>query len=265
MPLGLFDAVTAGTALAGYTLGRSRGLAWQVCGLLTLLGGGCCATVLSRPLGPVFREGVAGQLLAWIVVYAVVAACLYVLTLKLKRRIDELEYEELDRRFGGLLGAVKALAAFGVVVVAAVSLSPGIGRAVKASASGQALRALVHELRPLVPEAMHDAFGPWLDAVEQGDAPAATPARGAAPDDGLRAGPPARPTPEGPASEPPRVTPAGAGVTTPAGTGSTRDRVADDGAVRPPPRRSPPPVGPSPPDPFDPDALPPDPLSPPRR
>lgn len=249
---GVFDVVTLAVGAVGYALGRSRGLVWQISGLLTLIGGGLCATVLSRPLGRQFADGVAGRFAAWVLVYAVVATCLYVLTLRFKSRIKELEYEELDRRFGGMLGVIKALAVFALVTIVAAALSPRLAEKVKDSVSGQALRALVHELRSALPDQIHDAFGPWLDAVDQ--PPAAPPSTTRWPEaeppvaaDRVVAAPPTSP-PSSAATPPPAAPPAP----------PVREVVVDDDRL-PPPR----PVI-DPPDPFDTSRDPPDPLAPPR-
>ncbi len=203
MPVGIYDLFTVAVGVAGYLIGRHRGLVWQVSGIVTLLLGGLCATVLSRPLGGVFAEGLLGRFVAWVVVYAVVAICLYVLSLRLKHRIEEMEFDELDRRFGGALGAFKGLLAFGVVTLVALGLSSSVKAAVEGSASGRALRAVVHELRPLVPERVYDALGPWADDEPE---PAPQPVLPAlpAPDPGpAAAGASGRRTPS-PRSETPR-------------------------------------------------------------
>lgn len=264
MAPGVFDVVTLAVGAVGYLLGRSRGLVWQASGLVTLVGGGVCATVLSRPLGQQFADGVAGRFVAWVAVYAVVALCLYVLTLKFKNKIKELEYDELDRRFGGLLGVIKALAVFALVTIVAAALGPRLADKVKASVSGQALRALVRELRPALPEQIHDAFGPWLDAV---DAPApADPAPTRWPD----AERPMTPTPERIVTAPTREAPPGEATSPPPAAPLSPPPPAADHDLRTPrPWRPAPPSTPSPaptqvPDPFDFSRDPPDPLAPPR-
>lgn len=197
MVVGVYDLLTLGIGFAGYALGRSRGLAWQASGLVTLVGGGLCATALATPLGPAFAEGVAGRFAAWIVVYVAVATCLYVITLRFKHKLKELEYDELDKRFGGLFGALKGLLVFAVITLVSAGLSQRIAGAVKRSACGQALRALVHEVRPALPEQVHDAFGPWLDPMDGGPG-APTPPAPRWPTDERSPGPGptgARPTP----------------------------------------------------------------------
>lgn len=217
MVVGVYDLLTLGIGFAGYALGRSRGLAWQASGLATLVGGGLCATALATPLGPAFAEGVAGRFAAWIVVYVAVATCLYVITLRFKHKLKELEYDELDKRFGGLFGAIKGLLVFAVITLVSAGLSQRIAGAVKRSACGQALRALVHEVRPALPEQVHDAFGPWLDPMDGGPGATTPPAprwptdeRSPAPR--TEAPPPAprteaRPTPPGPVAPTPPTPP----------------------------------------------------------
>ena len=195
---GVVDLLALAVAGIGYALGRSKGFAWQLSGLLTLLGGGFCATILSRPLAPACGGGLLGRFVAWIVVYALVAICLYVLTLRFRHRLKELELDELDRRFGGLLGGIKSLSMFALVLLVAVPLSPPVAKAVKGSFYGRALRGLVHELRALLPERIHEGFGPWLDAVDPALGP--TQAQVTEP-------PPARPDPPAPPPAPPAPVP----------------------------------------------------------
>lgn len=265
------DLVTLAVGAAGYMLGHGKGLAWQVSGLLTLLGGGACATVLSRPLAPVFSTGVAGRFVAWIVVYAVVAVCLYLLTLRFRHRLKEMELDELDRRFGGMLGAAKALAVFALLALVAVPLSPPIARVVKPSLTGLALRGVVHELRGLLPEKIHEGFGPWLDAVDP--APAGTPAQAATPPSRpapppAPPPPPVRPTPpSAPATSPP--TPPIAPPATPPAAPSRATPDPPTLPVRPlfpdeEPAPEPDTAEHELEDPFDPSRVPPDPLAPPR-
>jgi uncharacterized membrane protein required for colicin V production len=160
VPIGVFDALTVAVAAISYGLGRKKGLVWQLSGVATLILGGICATVLARPVGALFGDGILTRFAAWVLVYALVAICLYVLSLKLKHRIEKLEFDELDQRFGGVLGAFKGLFAFGVLVLVASGISTNIATAVRESASGQALLVLVDELRPVVPERVASALFP---------------------------------------------------------------------------------------------------------
>ena len=164
-PLGIFDALTFVVAVASYAIGRKRGLVWQLSGVATLLVGGACATILARPLGGLFAEGIVGRFAAWVTIYALVAICLYVLSLKLKHRIEKLEFDELDQRFGGLLGVFKGLFAFAILTLVAAGLSTGVALAVRESASGRALLVIVDELRPVVPERIADALFPAAEAT----------------------------------------------------------------------------------------------------
>jgi uncharacterized membrane protein required for colicin V production len=158
--LGVFDVVTAVVAAVGYGIGCKRGLVWQLSGILTLVVGGACATILCQPLGPLILDGLLGRFVAWVGIYAVVAVCLYLLSLRLKHRLEDMELDELDERFGGMLGVFKALLVFGIIVLIAVGVSDRVAGAVRASASGRALHAVVHELRPYFPELIDRALQP---------------------------------------------------------------------------------------------------------
>lgn len=172
VPIGVFDALTVAVAAISYGLGRKKGLVWQLSGVVTLLVGGVCATVLAKPVGSLFGEGILVTFAGWVLVYALVAICLYVLSLKLKHRIEKLEFDELDQRFGGVLGAFKGLFAFAILVLVASGLSTNIATAVRGSASGQALLFLVDELRPVVPERVSSALFPGESAAVPSPEPA---------------------------------------------------------------------------------------------
>ncbi len=255
--LGIFDLVTVAVGTIGYLIGRSRGLVWQLSGIATLVVGGLSATVLARPLGAKLGAGpLLGPFAAWVIVYAVVAVCLYVLSLRLKHRIEELEFDELDKRFGGALGAFKGLAVFAVVTLIAVALSARVEAAVKGSASGQALRAIVHELRPLLPERVHEAFGPYLDPVTDPE-PAPQPTA------------PAEPAPPAPKPDPGPARPVAsgaAGAATPPAPQPVNEPLPPLEYPEVPLPAGPTPAAPAEPDdPFDTSNDPPDPLAPPPR
>ena len=247
--LGLYDLLTLIVGAVGYAIGRKRGLVWQLSGIATLIVGGVCATILCNPLGPMIHEGLLGRFAAWIGVYAAVSICLYLISLRLKHRLEEAELDELDERFGGMLGVVKSLIAFGAVTMVAVGISGRIAGAVRASASGKALYVLVHELKPYFPE--------QIDRALQGEDPA--------PREDAEA-PPAAPFAPRPTEAPPSPVPARVERREPPAERPPQPEVDPDLALEPVPDPDPEPE-PEPelqPDPFDPHQEPTDPLAPPR-
>lgn len=246
VPIGVFDAVTVAVAAISYGLGRKKGLVWQLSGVATLILGGVCATILARPVGALFGEGILVRFAAWVLVYALVAICLYVLSLKLKHRIEKLEFDELDQRFGGVLGAFKGLFAYGVLVLVASGISTNIATSVRESASGQALLVLVDELRPVVPERVASALFPG-EPTPTPAAPEPEPAFDPTPTWAPE------PAPEPVREEPPQREPAGP----PAWQEDPEPYRAPD----PEPGSDP---GRADPDPWDPTGDPLDPLAPPR-
>jgi len=253
VPIGVFDAVTVAVAAISYGLGRKKGLVWQLSGVATLILGGVCATILARPVGALFGEGILVRFAAWVLVYALVAICLYVLSLKLKHRIEKLEFDELDQRFGGVLGAFKGLFAFAVLVLVASGISTNIATAVRESASGQALLVLVDELRPVVPERVASALFPGEAAATPTPEPepALDPTPSWAPEE-----PAPQPVPQ-PAQQPPQREPAGP----PAWAEDPQPREPYYREPDPEPREDP---GRADPDPWDGTGDPLDPLAPPR-
>ena len=201
MGIGLFDGLTLAVAAIGYAMGRSKGFVWQLSGIATLILGSVCATILATPVGGLIRPGVLGEFVAWLAVYLSVTVCLYVLTLRLKRRLDDWDLEELDRRFGGVLGATKGLLAFALVVLLAIALAPSLERSLHGSVSGQVLKSCVHELSPHLPERLGRAFA---DSPPSPAPPAPAPASKPAPKPSKRPreSSEAAPLPQDPTGEP---------------------------------------------------------------
>ncbi len=249
VPIGVFDALTVAVAAISYGLGRKKGLVWQLSGVATLVLGGICATILARPVGALFGEGILIRFAAWALIYALVAICLYVLSLKLKHRIEKLEFDELDQRFGGVLGTFKGLFAFGVIVLVASGISTNIASAVRESASGQALLVLVDELRPVVPERVASALFPGEPVAPSPEPPEPEPAFDPTP-----SWAPQDPAPQ-PAQQPAQQTP----LREPAGPPAWQEE--PEPYREPEPRPDP---GRASPDPWDGSGDPLDPLAPPR-
>ena len=257
--LGLYDLLTLIVGAVGYGIGRKRGLVWQLSGIATLIVGGVCATILCNPLGPLIHDGLLGRFAAWIGVYAAVSICLYLISLRLKHRLEEAELDELDERFGGMLGVIKSMIAFGAVTMVAVGISDRIAGAVRRSASGRGLYVLVNELEPYLPEQIERALKGEEDPVAGGEGAAGPPAPTPSPSP---APPAERPGVSQPPSRPARPAPARQPAQPAPSARPSRPEPAPE--PLPDPTLEPEPEPEPEPDPFDPHQGPTDPLAPPR-
>jgi uncharacterized membrane protein required for colicin V production len=151
---GPYDLVALVVLLAGFVHGRTKGFAWQLSGIATLALGYAAATAGAVVLSPLFPDAWTPDLkrfAAWVVTFAIVSVAVYFVTLRLSKKIKEHELEELDKRFGGALGALKAgliLAAVSLVAIASSERALGL---VKESASGQLLARAAFAARPVLP------------------------------------------------------------------------------------------------------------------
>ncbi|MBI3725021.1 CvpA family protein [bacterium] len=188
--IGAFDLVVVVALVLGYLVGRAKGFLWQLSGILTLALGYVFAAALSRLVARAFPGSWPEDLrsfAAWAAIYAVVSIGVYLVFMKLQKRIRELEFEELDRRFGGALGAVKAGLLVLVVSVVFVTASANARDVVRASPSGRLLARAGVTVRFLLPDRVGDKFGECLenlrpepvaaDAAKPAPAPAPVPAR----------------------------------------------------------------------------------------
>jgi len=267
---GAYDLVVILALVLGYFVGRAKGFVWQLSGIATLALGYVAASALWRPVAAAFPGDWPADLrsfAAWAAIYAVVSIGVYLVSLKLEKRIRELEFEELDRRFGGALGAVKAGLLVLVCSLVAVAVSAKARDAIRVSPSGRVLARAGVALRFLLPDRVGDAMGECLKDMEPNPVAEPTPARPVTgpttpgPRPSVRPKPvtpvesapvpvkpaPARPTPEPESSEMPKEDPnAGDGEDTPARPGTSREAKPDppekDDPLAPPRRKTPEPA-----------------------
>jgi uncharacterized membrane protein required for colicin V production len=198
---GPFDLVVVVVLVAGFIHGRSKGLAWQLSGIATLALGYVAAAAGSSVLAPIFPDAWpidVKRFAAWIAVYALVSVGVYLVTLKLSKKIKEHELEELDRRFGGALGAFKAGLLLAVVSLVTIATSERARALVKESASGVLLARAAYAARPLLPAKIGEAVAKIAGEIAPEPLPAPAPARPqpprpAPPQAAPRTTPPARP------------------------------------------------------------------------
>ncbi len=175
--LGPYDLFVLVALVIGFLHGRSKGLSWQLSGIATLGLGYLGATAGAAVLSPLFPDAWPDdvkRLSAWIATYALVSVAIYVLTLKLSKKLKENELEELDRRFGGALGALKAALLVAVISLVAIATSDRARSLVRQSASGQLLARAAFTARPLLPKKIGDAVADVAGKIAPEPEPAAT-------------------------------------------------------------------------------------------
>ncbi len=179
MTFGPYDVLVVGALVAGFIHGRAKGFAWQVSGIATLGLGYVGASAGAAVLFPLFPDAWPvdlKKLAAWIGTYVVVTVGVYLATLRLEEKIKEKKLEELDRRFGGALGATKAALILAVISLAAIATSERAREMVKESGSGPLLARVAFAARPLLPERMGKAVGRVASDIEPPEPEPAPPA-----------------------------------------------------------------------------------------
>jgi uncharacterized membrane protein required for colicin V production len=167
--LGPYDVLVLAVLAIGWVLGRAKGFAWQVSGIATLVLGFIAATAGSSSLAPFFPDTWPLDLrrfAAWTAIYGGVSVVIYLITLALSKKLKELELDDLDRRFGGTLGAVKSGLALTVVSLVAVAGSERARTFVQRSLSGFALARVGSIARPLLPEKIAAALDRCLERID---------------------------------------------------------------------------------------------------
>lgn len=214
--LGPYDLLVLAVLGVGYFMGRAKGLAWQLSGIATLVLGFVAATAGAKMVAPLFPNAWSQDLkryAAWTAIYASVSIAIYLLTLALSKKLKQLELDELDRRFGGALGAVKAGLLLAALSLVAVAGSERAREFVQDSTSGLLLAHVGSLARPVLPDKIGRALDRSLERLEP-NGPSAPPALPAPANDGSSA--PA-PVPSRPARPHPSLAPRlnGAGPASP--------------------------------------------------
>jgi uncharacterized membrane protein required for colicin V production len=231
---GPYDVLVLAVLAVGYVAGRSKGFAWQVSGIATLVFGLIAAAAGSRVVARFFPDAWnedVRRFAAWVAIYAVVEIAIYLVTLALSKKIKEHELDDLDKRWGGTLGAVRwglGLGAVSIVLVAGSERAQGF---VQESLSGPLLARIAIVARPLLPEKIGAALERTIQRIDpNATAPSPSPVPSRAP---VR--------PSGPSTPPPIArrprTPASTPVPAASPSAPDLDAPATDDDPPPPPRK----------------------------
>lgn len=206
--LGPYDVLVIVALALGWFAGRSKGFAWQVSGIATLFLGFVAAAAGAGSVAPFFPDAWPQDLrryAAWTAIYASVSIAIYVATLALSKKLKQLELDELDRRFGGALGAAKAGLLVAALSLVAVAGSERAREFVQASSSGWLLAQVGTAARPLLPERIGKALDRSLERLDPHPEDAAPTTPATHPTAPALPTTPVRPVGPRPTSPPPRV------------------------------------------------------------
>ena len=168
MTLTIYDAAMAGVMVAGMAWGAWKGVTWQLASIASLILGYTVARQFSGQLAPHFPgEPVVARTLAMLVIYAGVAAGVFVVAWVFRAILKRLKFEAFDRHLGMLLGGMEGVLLGMLVTFFVVSLAPSTREPIFASTSGKLVGTLMKAVGPVLPAEARDALAPFLAEAKQ--------------------------------------------------------------------------------------------------
>lgn len=161
MAMAFFDIGALITLGTFFLLGRSKGFAWQVAGIASLILGYIAARIFSAPLSAALELGSGlGSFVSWLIIYILVATGVYLIARGFKRSLKEKELDELDKHLGGVLGLLKGGLLVFLVSLVGLTLLPQYRPKLLATITGKITARIVKILEDNFPEASREAVDP---------------------------------------------------------------------------------------------------------
>lgn len=158
----LYDVIMLMLVLFAAFTGWSRGMAWQVAPIASLVLGYLFAMPLSSSVAPWFGEPPLNRLFALITMYCVISLAVYLLVRSIRESLEKMKLQEFDRHLGFILGAVKGLLFTIALTLGLVTFFPSIRPTILQSESSTIAARILHTIAPILPAAANDVINPYL-------------------------------------------------------------------------------------------------------
>lgn len=158
----IYDVIMLVLVMYASVTGWSRGMAWQVAPIASLVLGYVFAMPLSVSVAPWFGQPPLNRLFALITMYCVISLAVYLLVRSIRESLEKLKLEEFDRHLGFVLGAVKGVLFTIALTLGLVTFFPSIRPTILQSESSTIAARILHTIYPILPTAAHDVIDPYL-------------------------------------------------------------------------------------------------------
>lgn len=165
----IYDIIMLMLVLYAAVTGWSRGMAWQIAPIASLVLGYLFAMPLSSSVAPWFGEPPLNRLFALITMYCVISLAVYLLVRSIRESLEKLKLEEFDRHLGFILGAVKGLLFTIALTLGLVTFFPSIRPTILQSESSTIATRILHTIYPILPTAAHEVINPYLKNLPPGE------------------------------------------------------------------------------------------------
>lgn len=162
MQITIYDLIMLVLVLYAAWSGWSRGMAWQVAPIASLVLAYIFAVPLSITLAPRFGEPPLNRLFALVALYAAISLAVYLVVRSFRGSLEKLRLEEFDRHLGLILGGVKGVLFTIAITLGLVSLFPSIRPTILESESSTIAARILHTIYPILPTAAIEIIDPYL-------------------------------------------------------------------------------------------------------
>jgi membrane protein required for colicin V production len=151
--------------LAGMTFyGFTKGLAWQIAYIASLVVSYFVALNFSAQLAPTFGDTEPwNRFVAMLVIYVGTSLVIWILFRGVSGFINRVKLKEFDHQMGALVGLARGVLWCVAITFFAVTLLESQRDRILASQSGHYIAMLLDKTDAVVPKEIHDVIGPYLD------------------------------------------------------------------------------------------------------
>lgn len=166
MSITIYDGVMA--LIVVYTVfhGFWRGAAWQIAPIISLVMGYMIAMPMSITTAHWFGQPPLNRLFALVTIYLVVSLTVYLFFRSFRDGVEKAQLTEFDRHLGAILGGVKGV----IITLSATCILliyfPMSRETILKSNSSTIASKLIGKIYPILPKAMHEILGPYLNKLD---------------------------------------------------------------------------------------------------
>lgn len=168
----LMLAILVGLTLYGY----SKGMAWQLAYLSSLIASAFVAFRFADEFAPMFgATAPLNKFVAILVIYIATSFVIWMLFRYVRKAIDSVKMEGFDHQMGALIGFARGVMwCVGITFFAVTLLPENLKERIISTRSGYYIAMLLDKTESIVPPEVHQVIGPVIQRIEQGLQPGQT-------------------------------------------------------------------------------------------
>lgn len=160
----IYDLAMLALLIGATVFGASKGMAWQIASISSLVVSYFVALRFSADVAPyISTREPWNRFLAMLVLYLATSLAIWFVFRAISGLIDRVQLKEFDRQVGGLMGFAKGvLLCIAVTFFALTLLEPAGRERVLQSRSGHYIALLLDQAHAVMPPELHDVLEPYF-------------------------------------------------------------------------------------------------------